>query len=200
MQERPHLTRLLGVASLVAALALLFRIVAAITSMTAPDRPLPPRPDGPLPGRRLHADEERGRDSQHDSIPSRGMPAQGAGGDWNRWVEQLSPFRAELAEADPRGEAVRFAGGGELRSQVVPIEGRGDFALLESFTGVLSSIPVRSRIAGRIPQATSRGRRGSLAQEPGINVIFVPVPKMTEVYAEHFADYYPSDRVVAAAR
>ena len=31
MQERPHLTRLLGVASLVAALALLFRIVAAMT-------------------------------------------------------------------------------------------------------------------------------------------------------------------------
>ena len=38
MLERPHLTRLMGAASVIAALALLFRVVAAIISVMAADR------------------------------------------------------------------------------------------------------------------------------------------------------------------
>ena len=34
-------------------------------------------------------------------------------------------------------------------------------------------------------------------EQQGIDVIFVPVPKMTEVYPEYFTDHCPSDRIIA---
>ena len=167
MQERPHLTRLLGVASLVAALALLFRIVAAITSMTAPDQAFATTAGWTSAGARLHADEERAA-AIRDTIRSLREECQrSAGGDWNRWVEQLSPFRASLLKRIREAKPYNLQAEGSFEARSSVLEGRGDFALFEILTGVLSSIPVRSRIAGRIPQATSRGRRGSLAQEPG---------------------------------
>ena len=77
------------------------------------------------------------------------------------------------------------------------LEGRDQFPLFESapehYSCMLSS---RHRW---IRSATSNPlrRRPAGFSEQGIDVIFVPVPKMTEVYPEYFTDHCPSDRIIA---
>ena len=197
MQERPHLTRLLGVASLVAALALLFRIVAAITSMTAPDQAFATTAGWTSAGARLHADEERAA-AIRDTIRSLREECQrSAGGDWNRWVEQLSPFRASLLKRIREAKPYNLQAEGSFEARSSVLEGRGDFALFESspeyYLRYLYDPESLDGFRKRRPVVAA----ARWLKSQGINVIFVPVPKMTEVYAEHFADYYPSDRVVA---
>ena len=100
---------------------------------------------------------------------------------------------ARIGEAKPYNPTAE--GTFEARSRV--LEGRGDFALFESspenYLRYLYDPESLKQFRTRRPVVAAARWLKSL----GIDVIFVPVPKMTEVYPEHFADHCPSDRFVA---
>jgi hypothetical protein len=116
-----------------------------------------------------------------------------AGGDWERWERQTDPYRQALK---PRADSARtIPEVGDYPGYDV-MEGRDGFPLFEvgARTAVRPLVdpaslnPLRE---GRAVVAADRWLR-----RRGIDLIFVPVPKMTEVYIEHFVDA-PADGVVS---
>jgi hypothetical protein len=197
MGERPHLTRLLGAASVVVALALLFQSVAAITSVTATDRvstgtirPTTSRSPRDAEAARAAAIRETIRSLREECRHA-------SGGDWDPWVDQLGPFRASLHKRIREAKPYNPEAEGTYEARSLVLEGRGNFALFESEPeGYLRYLYDTEWLEG------FRNRRPVVAaarwlKSQGVDVIFVPVPKMTEVYAERFADNCPSDQIVA---
>ncbi len=127
----------------------------------------------------------------------RGECQAAAGGDWEKWQRSTERYRAALkskvqalATFDPPRSAHPDA-------SHEPLEGLNDFPLFE--------------IAARYslnylyePQTLEQFRKDRLVvavrrwlDRRGIDLVFVPVAKMTEVYAEHFLDPCPPDGVIA---
>jgi hypothetical protein len=77
------------------------------------------------------------------------------------------------------------------------LEGKGDFPLHEAAPVhyLAHLVEPQSLDAFRREQPVTAAARWLRRQ--GIDLLFVPVPKMTEVYPEYFADHCPQDRIVA---
>jgi hypothetical protein len=120
-----------------------------------------------------------------------------AGGDWERWQRDTTPYRAALkAKLDalktldePKVKLPEFG--------YQALEGRNGFPLFE--VGAREYLHYLYEPAsldafreGRPVVAAHRWLR-----EKGIDLVFIPLPKMTEVYAEHFLDPCPADGVLA---
>jgi hypothetical protein len=121
-----------------------------------------------------------------------------AGGDWDRWEEQSSAFRADLAARVRAAKPYRStAAGTSYEARFAVLEGKGDFPLFEAVPEhyLAYLFEPKSLEAFRKERPVAAGARW--LKRRGIDVIFVPVPKMTEVYAEYFADHCPADRIVA---
>jgi hypothetical protein len=113
-----------------------------------------------------------------------------AGGDWDRWQLDTAPYRAALKA---RVGALRRV----TASEYEPLTGRLDFPLFEinppENLNYLYDPATLDDFRRRRPlSAVCRWLR-----RQGIDLIFVPVPKMTEVYVEHFLDPCPADGVIA---
>ena len=163
----------------------------------APEVPPPPRPvaRGPVKSR---ADVIR---RAADEIAAECQRA--AGGDWERWQRDTACYRTALkarAEASkslkdlppPPGEEKRA-----MESSYEVLEGKNDFPLFEvapqNYLAYLYDPDVWARYRKEQPVvAADRWLR-----ERGIDLIFVPVPKMTEVYIEKFLDRCPPDGIIA---
>ena len=119
-----------------------------------------------------------------------------AQGDWDRWIARLAPLRDELRVKIPPPVPTIPPRKGPSRPRGGP--GRqGSFSAVRSGSGPLS--PARGRAepleAFRRSRAVIDGSRWLRWQ--GIDVLFVPVPKMTDVYPESFSDRCPPDRIIA---
>jgi hypothetical protein len=120
-----------------------------------------------------------------------------AGGDWERWQRDTAPYRAALKAKLDALRAIRPRRSVRPESRFEPLEGKGDFPLFEiEPANYLSYLHEPASLDGfrkaRPVVAAHRWLR-----EKGIDLVFVPVPKMTEVYAEHFLDPCPPDGVIA---
>jgi hypothetical protein len=120
-----------------------------------------------------------------------------AGGDWDLWERDTAIYRAALkAKIDalkdfdhPRGVLI------EANSE--PLEGRDKFPLFEvapraHLEYLYNSTGLDAFRKSRIVVDAHRWLRAR-----GIDLIFVPAPKMTEVYIEHFLDPCPADGIIA---
>lgn len=120
-----------------------------------------------------------------------------ANGDWDRWVRQLEPYRSSLRSRVLAAEAFDPTAKGYFEARSPVLQAKDDFPLVEcapqSYLRYLlepdSLEPFRKE---RSVAAASRWLK-----RKGIDLVFVPVPKMTDVYPEHFADHCPADRIVA---
>jgi hypothetical protein len=155
--------------------------------------PAPPRESWPPKGQ-----EAARATAIRDTIAAlRAECRRGAGGDWDRWRGQLEGYRVDLkariAAATPYNPTA--AGYFEARSSV--LEGTGDFPLFESAPDhyLRHVYEPESLDAFRREQPVVAGARW--LKQRGIDVVFVAVPKMTEVYPEFFAASCPRDRIVA---
>jgi hypothetical protein len=123
-----------------------------------------------------------------------------AGGDWEKWDRDTAEYRAQLrAKIEglrKRPEVRGLPEGGDIE----PLEGRNGFPLFE--------VAAREHLAylfdpdrldafrkERPPVAAARW----LKKHFNIDLIFVVVPKMTEVHIEHFLDPCPEDGIIAPA-
>jgi SGNH hydrolase-like domain, acetyltransferase AlgX len=110
---------------------------------------------------------------------------QQAGGDWARWQRQT--------EACRQGYAARC----KALEKGAALEGRNGFPLLEIRAAATMQFLYE-------PQSIDAFRRDKPVvavsrwlKQRGVDLIFVPAPKMSEVYVEQFFDSCPADGVVA---
>jgi hypothetical protein len=120
-----------------------------------------------------------------------------AGGDWDKWQRDTAPFRADLKAKLEALKAFDPPPAALPECKYEPLEGRDGFPLFEV-------APRESLHHLHAPEFWDRFRmeRPVVAahrwlREQGIDLIFVPLPKMTEVYPEHFLDPCPADGVIA---
>jgi hypothetical protein len=171
---------------------------AADTSAPSPPptarKPVAP----PMPEPRAIA--ARAEAIHRDAEPLRGECARAAGGDWERWQRETEPYRLALKsrldklrlfQEEIQGFTGRRVGWQE------PLAGRQDFPLFEmSASESLVHLYAPARLRPFREQRTVPAARRWLGRR-GIDLIFVPVPKMAEVYVENFLDPCPADGVVA---
>jgi hypothetical protein len=121
---------------------------------------------------------------------------QAAGGNWVQWEKETEPYRSQLHhridELKPTNSPDPF-----MEAQSRPLAGLNDFPLFElgartHINYLYDPLTLEDFRANRPVVAVDRWLR-----KRGIDLIFVPVPKMTEVYIEHFLDHCPSDGIVA---
>jgi hypothetical protein len=120
-----------------------------------------------------------------------------AGGDWDKWQRDTETYRAALKAhvGELHAFPERIADFTECQHE--PLAGRDNFPLFE--VGAHAYLPYLYDPAVLEP---FRKARAVVAvhrwlKQQGIDLIFVPVPKMTETYIEHFLDPCPPDGIIA---
>ena len=121
-----------------------------------------------------------------------------AGGDWEKWQQETARYRADLkAKIDGLKKRPNVRGlpeGGDLE----PLEGRDGFPLFEvaakeHLTYLFDSDRLDKFRKERPPVVAARWLR----KHHNIDLIFVVVPKMTEVHIDRFLDPSPKDGIIA---
>jgi hypothetical protein len=134
---------------------------------------------------------------RHDADVNRVQCEKAAGGDWTKWVQKTEGYRAALRTqlADlQRREREEIPSPGP---KFLALAGRDDFPLFE--------IGARENLHYLTDPASYddfRARKPVVVASRwlrrwGVDLIFVPVPKMTEVYIDHFIDPAPPDGIIA---
>jgi len=122
-----------------------------------------------------------------------------AQGNWDQWASQLGAFRedvrAKIRAARPYSP--QASGSFEARAEV--LEGKGGFPLFESKPEHYLRYIVEPESLDEFRKARTVPLVASWLKRQGIDFIFVPVPKMTEIFPEYFSDHCPQDRIVAVA-
>jgi len=123
-------------------------------------------------------------------------------GSWDDWNASVEPFRvalrARIAAAKPNNPEAK--GPSEGRYEV--LESLGDPPRFEawpsSYLRYITKAPLST--SGFISQTAFVSSIGAISRwlaSHGIDLIFVPVPKMTEVYPDQFVQETPADRIVS---
>jgi SGNH hydrolase-like domain, acetyltransferase AlgX len=117
-----------------------------------------------------------------------------AAGDWECWERQTQPYRETLKKKIDSLKRLKSVILGGPRPA---LEGLNDFPLFEiNAQENLVHIYDPASLAGfRKDRAVVAAHRW--LKRRGIDLIFVPVPKMAEVYIEHFVESAPSDGIIA---
>ena len=145
---------------------------------------------------------ERDKVIRRDADVIRAECQRAAGGDWDKWRSDTAAYRAALRDrisglkpAGEQSELRKGPGMSELRFE--PLPGLDDFPLVEigardylTYLGDITCFDGFYRDNAVV--AAHRWLR-----QRGVDLIFVPVPKMTEVYIEHFVQPGPADGVIA---
>jgi hypothetical protein len=120
-----------------------------------------------------------------------------AGGDWDRWRRDTDRYRSALRAKSESLKAIDPALPDSSLHKFAVLEGRDNFPLFE--------VAARQELNYLYdPASLDEFRRQQPVvaahrwlRERGIDLIFVAVPKMTEVYVEHFLDPCPPDGIIA---
>jgi hypothetical protein len=143
------------------------------------------------------AAEERARVIRRDAAAIAAECQRASGGDWEKWQLATAPYRAALQAKVTALKDLPNPSSPYLDCRYQALEGLQGFPLFEIGSRVQlnylydpdSLDEFRSQ---RPVLAASRWLR-----QQGIDLIFVPVPKMTEVYIDHFLDPCPPDGIIA---
>jgi hypothetical protein len=120
-----------------------------------------------------------------------------AAGDWDRWQRETERYRADLRSQVNALELIDPPRSLWPEGKFEPLEGRDGFPLFE--------VGAREHLQYLYdPSSLDAFRKGQSVltihrwlRSRNIDLIFVPVPKMTEIYIEHFLDPCPSDGIIA---
>jgi hypothetical protein len=137
-----------------------------------------------------HAEQARSAAIARDAAAIQAECQRAAGGDWEKWQRDTAPYRADLAA---RLAALKELPG--VRAGV--LEGIDGFPLFEidakehlNYLHDASTLDAFRR--DRPVVAASRWLR-----QRGIDLIFVPIPKMTEIYSDRILRPCPPDGIIA---
>jgi hypothetical protein len=122
-------------------------------------------------------------------------------GNWNAWFAELQPFRAQLELRIKEAKAFNPQADGPFEGRRPVLEAKGDPPLFE--TAPADYIPYLYGPAdldawlGKLPVLKSIPDVSHWLKRKGIDLIFVPVPRATEVYPDRMVEAVPADRIVA---
>jgi hypothetical protein len=157
------------------------------------DAPRPPVSSQPEPFAVQAREEVIRRDA--DVIAAQCVRA--AGGDWERWQRDTADYRAALKSKVEVLKTFDPPRATYDEANTEPLEGRDKFPLFE--VGPRASLRFLYQ-----PEVLDTFRRDRPVvavhrwlRARGIDLIFVPAPKLTEVYMEHFLDPCPPDGIIA---
>jgi hypothetical protein len=141
--------------------------------------------------------EARDRVMRRDADALRAECQRAAGGDWDKWQNDTEPYRAALKARLDALKAFDPPPAKWYDCRYEPLAPIDDFPLVE-----VSPREFLSYLVAPAAFDAFRKDRPVLAvhrwlKKRGIDLIFVPVPKMTEVYIEHFLGKYPPDGIIA---
>jgi len=129
------------------------------------------------------------------------LAASGAGS-WDAWSASVEPFRVALREriAAAKPNNPQAKGPSEARYEV--LESLGEPPRFEawpsSYVRYIANAPVStSEFISRTAFVSSIGAISRWLASHGVDLVFVPVPKMTEVYPDERVAGAPADRIVA---
>jgi hypothetical protein len=133
----------------------------------------------------------------HDAETIRRECQRAADGDWERWEADTSRYRDALKARIDRLHTFDAAEATRRHGKSEPLAGRAGFPLFE-----IDPADNLAHVYDPAGAADFRRKREVLAAHRwlgarGIDLIFVPVPKMAEVYAEEFSDPCPADGTLA---
>jgi hypothetical protein len=139
------------------------------------------------------AEEARAKIIHRDADAIRGQCKRAADGNWERWQRDTEPYRADLRA---KLDMLKTPGLAPAPWREA-LEGRHGFPLFEvAPRDYLKYLYEPESLDGfRRDRAVVAAHRW--LRDRGIDLIFVPVPKMTEVYVERFLDPYPPDGIIA---
>jgi hypothetical protein len=160
----------------------------------------PPSPDTRQSDPRTpepRAIEGRARAIKQNAAAIQAECRQAAAGDWVKWQQDTASYRATLkAKIDvlkefPSSRSITPEG------RVEPLEGREEFPLFEVNPRVHLDYLYDPASLDEFRRTRPVVAAHRWLRERSIDLIFVPVPKMTEVYIEHFLDPCPADGIIA---
>jgi hypothetical protein len=119
-----------------------------------------------------------------------------AGGDWDKWQRDTAPYRAALLA---KIQALK-----EFREHITPyaegrieaLESRDGFPVFETAPQLHLNYLYKPESLDEFARDRPVVTASRWLRQQGIDLIFVPVPKMTEVYVEHFLDPCPPDGII----
>jgi hypothetical protein len=140
---------------------------------------------------------ERNRVIRQDAESIRAECQRAARGDWKSWQEKTTPYRVALKQRVDALQALTTSRAFAPERQYEALEGKAGFPLFE--------LGSREHLNYLYDPATLDDFRrdrpvvaaGRWLRQRGVELIFVPVPKMTEVYVERFLDPCPEDCIIA---
>jgi SGNH hydrolase-like domain, acetyltransferase AlgX len=167
----------------------------AAPAPSAPQLPVsrPPEPREPEP----RAIEERANAIRSTADAIRSECETAAGGNWERWQRETAPYRTALKARLDALKTFDPPPAQWFDCRYEPLEGKDKFPLFE-----VSAREYLQYLHDPASFDTFRKERPVVAvnrwlRQRGIDLIFVSIPKMTEVYIEHFLDSCPADGVIA---
>jgi hypothetical protein len=145
----------------------------------------------------LSVAEARERIIRRDADAIRDECQRAAGGDWDRWQCETTPHRAALKA---RVDALKDSDTPHavaLEALYEALEARDGFPLFEVGSRDHLNYLYAPESLTRFREERSVVAARRWLKKRGIDLIFVPAPKMTEIYSEHFFDPCPPDGIVA---
>jgi hypothetical protein len=120
-----------------------------------------------------------------------------AAGDWERWQRDTAGYRAALRAKLEALKVFDPPRGVFPDSNIEPLEGKNSFPLFEVGPRAQLQFLYRPETLDEFRRTRAVVAAQRWLKQRGIDLIFVPVPKMTEVYIEHFIDTCPPDGIIA---
>ena len=120
-------------------------------------------------------------------------------GDWEKWSENLSPFRSSLVQRIQKLQAFNPGADGEARFPV--LESLSDPPLFEVRpAGYLDYLYLVDNISAWLKDRTALPAFAAISRwlrRQNVDYFVIPVPKLTEVYPDLMASHVPGNRIVA---
>jgi hypothetical protein len=160
-----------------------------------------PRPDAPRPVDPRQAEpaavEARATAIRRDIESITAECRRAAGGDWDRWQRDTARYRTDLRTKVESLKALHPTQADNSFSKWAPLEGRDDFPLFEMVASVNIDYLYDPASLDQFRKERAVVAAHRWLRERGIDLIFVALPKMTEVYIDHFIDPCPPDGIIA---
>jgi hypothetical protein len=120
-----------------------------------------------------------------------------AGGDWDKWQKDTEPYRSALKARIVELRIYPERAADRVECQYEALAGRDNFPLFEVGAHYYLNYLVDPRVIEPFRRERAVVAVHRWLRRQGIDLIFAPTPKMTEVYVEHFLDPCPPDGVIA---
>jgi SGNH hydrolase-like domain, acetyltransferase AlgX len=120
-----------------------------------------------------------------------------AGGDWEKWQSATAPYRAALLEKIDALKRIVPQPSRYPETEYEALEGLDQFPLFEIDARTLLNYLYDPKTLDKFREQRLVVAADRWLRRRGIDLIFVPVPKMTEVYVEEFLNPCPADGIIA---